>query len=65
MGKKSVTNKSPRSILVVLHQEGYSKKQISFAEKGCRTAVHNAWIKFKILEAMQTISNLDDLEKYI
>ena len=36
-----------RSRIVLLHQEGYSERQISLAEKCSETAVSNALIKLK------------------
>ena len=42
-----------RSRIVVLHQEGYSERPISLAEKYCKTAVHNALVKSKLWEPLR------------
>ena len=47
MSKNSSLTKVQRSRTVVLHQEGYSERQIRLAEHCSKTAVHNALTKLK------------------
>ena len=47
MSKNLSLTKVQRSRTVVLHQEGYSERQISLAEHCSKTAVHNALTKLK------------------
>ena len=55
MGKKRGLSVAERSKIVTLHEEGYSERQISNRVKFCKTAVHQAIVKFRNCGSFQDL----------